>query len=856
MHVPHAPEVAARSLADRSRLTLLASLGLMAICAGPVLAQTTWTAPGAGNWFDPGNWSLGVPTAGSGAFINNGGTAELSLITSGGATETPILSALNLGTSFAAAAAAPVSGFVSSTGVALRATASSFGLTVGLASGTAAASTTGGLTVTGAGSEASSVLAGSMFFQAAATAARGEILVDGAFTIGTPTAGGLTLGQLFQSARGSDAHASLRAGSLSGAVDGAVSGAGFLIVGNITSGVADDIGNRSFAELVAPGAGVLSVSNASMIVGTTFGSARATDAAGTVHVNRADGVVKTGSTLALPTDAPTLWVGVTTDGEVRGTVEAAGLSLGAGQRIADLRIGTSGAAGNAQGSVRFGTGDLRVGSAQVGVANNGVARGELVLDGGGLFSPFPAGFASVGRATASNGQLVQAAGTVQASGGLDGFTSYNVGMLTGSAAAGSFADGTLIANGSIVPGAVPPASAVNVGLLLGASDLLQGAARATGTMRVGGPLAVDGFIQVGQMFGAAAGSLADGRLHVAGNAGTVRDFWIVGNVNGTALAQVGSESRGEMQLTGGGSLTSTAETYIGTTVGNSRVTDAAGTRINQATGTVLIDGTLHMPADISFFLVGITQGGMADGRFTAGALDMPGSRAHHQSPDRYRDRRTGDGALRGRRRHAACRHGADRQCRRRRQRRRHAEARRYVDGGRQRRGRRLAAARPVLELIDTLASVDEDFTLTTGTLALQRSLLAVGDAFSLGAGSTLRLGIGGLARGIEFGAVDALWAFLDGALELDFSDLAFGASSMVFDLVHGIDGLEGDFTSLSFLGLDAGYGASTGIFDVGDGGIYRLTLTRLDVPEPASPVLVLLALAVLGVARRRLTRPR
>ena len=85
------------------------------------------------------------------------------------------------------------------------------------------------------------------------------------------------------------------------------------------------------------------------------------------------------------------------------------------------------------------------------------------------------------------------------------------------------------------------------------------------------------------------------------------------------------------------------------------------------------------------------------------------------------------------------------------------------------------SGRAEIELADSQALVADDFTLHTGLLSIERSLLTVGDEFSLGAGSTLRLGIGGLARGTEFGAIDALLAFLDGTLELELGDLAFGA---------------------------------------------------------------------------------
>jgi T5SS/PEP-CTERM-associated repeat protein len=44
--------------------------------AVPAKADTTWIVD-TGAWLNPGNWSGGVPTATTNAFINNGGTAQI-----------------------------------------------------------------------------------------------------------------------------------------------------------------------------------------------------------------------------------------------------------------------------------------------------------------------------------------------------------------------------------------------------------------------------------------------------------------------------------------------------------------------------------------------------------------------------------------------------------------------------------------------------------------------------------------------------------------------------------------------------------------------------------------------------------
>ncbi len=52
-------------------------LGSQALAAG-----THWVNPGAGDWFEQGNWDAGVPTSSEAAYIANGGIA---LISTGGA---------------------------------------------------------------------------------------------------------------------------------------------------------------------------------------------------------------------------------------------------------------------------------------------------------------------------------------------------------------------------------------------------------------------------------------------------------------------------------------------------------------------------------------------------------------------------------------------------------------------------------------------------------------------------------------------------------------------------------------------------------------------------------------------------
>ena len=52
--------------------TSLIALGLALTSATPTRAQTVWTGANPGNWFVPGNWTGGVPTAGNNALIDSG----------------------------------------------------------------------------------------------------------------------------------------------------------------------------------------------------------------------------------------------------------------------------------------------------------------------------------------------------------------------------------------------------------------------------------------------------------------------------------------------------------------------------------------------------------------------------------------------------------------------------------------------------------------------------------------------------------------------------------------------------------------------------------------------------------------
>ena len=57
---------------------LIASIFIFAPFAARVYALNTYWTGGTGSWHDPLNWDNGVPTLSNDAYIDNGGTAQIS----------------------------------------------------------------------------------------------------------------------------------------------------------------------------------------------------------------------------------------------------------------------------------------------------------------------------------------------------------------------------------------------------------------------------------------------------------------------------------------------------------------------------------------------------------------------------------------------------------------------------------------------------------------------------------------------------------------------------------------------------------------------------------------------------------
>ena len=138
--------------------------------------------------------------------------------------------------------------------------------------------------------------------------------------------------------------------------------------------------------------------------------------------------------------------------------------------------------------------------------------------------------------------------------------------------------------------------------------------------------------------------------------------------------------------------------------------------------------------------------------------------------------------------------------------------------------------------------------IATGIVSLDPTLVTLDTGLVLGDGSTLQMAIDGNSRGIDYAAFDAANAAIDGILEVLFS---FDPLSAVYDLIvsDSINGISGDFDSVSVFGLGIGTTYSYGIEVANIGGmdveIYRLRVGETNgttVPEPDALLLLIAGL--------------
>lgn len=187
-------------------------------------------------------------------------------------------------------------------------------------------------------------------------------------------------------------------------------------------------------------------------------------------------------------------------------------------------------------------------------------------------------------------------------------------------------------------------------------------------------------------------------------------------------------------------------------------------------------------------------------------------------------------------------------------------------------------------LVDTDAVVGTSFFLGLQSnagilfgeslLSLTRSLVDVGTVMHFQKGSDVQFVINGLTRGSEYGAINAESAILGNPFESGLDPISTGGSQLfvdfdptffgplfnlpevIFDLIitELTDGIELDFSSVTFSDVPNGYEATSGIVtDLVDGNtveIYRVTLSQV-VAEPATLGMLGIGLAGAALLRRR-----
>ncbi|MCP5306556.1 MAG: PEP-CTERM sorting domain-containing protein [Chromatiaceae bacterium] len=152
--------------------------------------------------------------------------------------------------------------------------------------------------------------------------------------------------------------------------------------------------------------------------------------------------------------------------------------------------------------------------------------------------------------------------------------------------------------------------------------------------------------------------------------------------------------------------------------------------------------------------------------------------------------------------------------------------------------------------------------IATGIVSLDHTLVTLDTGLTLGDGSTLQMAIDGNNRGVDYAAFDAATAALDGILEVLFS---FDPLSAVYDLIvsDSINGITGDFDSVSIFGLGIGTTYSYGIEIANIGGtdveVYRLRVGEMNgttVPEPGALLLLIAGLSGVLIVRSRRSETR
>jgi hypothetical protein len=167
-----------------------------------------------------------------------------------------------------------------------------------------------------------------------------------------------------------------------------------------------------------------------------------------------------------------------------------------------------------------------------------------------------------------------------------------------------------------------------------------------------------------------------------------------------------------------------------------------------------------------------------------------------------------------------------------------------------------------------IVGVSEGSGTADGTVELNEALVDLDDTLTLGTGSHLILHVDGLARGSQYGAIDASTAALDGTLDVLF-EFEPPPGIVTFDLIRALDSasaITGDFDlgGVTVSGLPPAFTVSTGIVaDLVDGepaAIYRVTViseggaggvTAIPVMGLPGMIVLLMGIAAIGALRLR-----
>ncbi len=716
--------------------------------------------------------------------------------------------------------------------------------------------------------------------------ADGTLIVTGGELRALPFAGGgtqnLNVGESNASALGSSTATGRLtvSGNLAGFKDGFDVGTAFgegSAQGSVDVGGELNLANVSFARIgmagdsssgtglidgtVTVGAGIRSAG--SILVGTTFTGRSAVgeltvDSGGIGGTGLLEvGVVQqdagaTGlaeGTLTVTGDvsgfSSAMRVGVAKSGSsasASGTAQIDGaVNLGSDET---MQVGVAEGAGDATGSLTITSGGLTAGNLRVGFSEDaGVSNGSLEITGGDLrANPGTGGsndqrFITVGTSSSSALAASSATGSLTVSGDLAGFkdnfdvgTAFGEGSAQGSVDVGGQLD---LANASFARIGMATSSSTGTGPIEGIVTVGTGIQNA-GSFLVGttfsgrsavGELTVDsggiggtGLLEVGVVQqDAAATGLAEGTLTVTGAVSGFSSAMRVGvaesgssaSASGTALiagaVDVGSDETMQVGVAeGAGDATgSLSVTSGGLTAGDLQVgvSEDAG----NSTGSLQVAGG----ASLGLLEVGVATGtGTADGSATlvgdASMVDV-----NVGSP-------FGAGNAKG-----------------------------------------------SLTLRDGNVSVSGGFVIVgdvfgfgsggvpNGRLALENALLDTDSTMALGDGSTLAIQFNGLARGTEFGAIDAAdFGVAGGDLELDFQFLPTVGDQ--FDLVRlDFPGstIVGSFQNVTTAGLPEGLEVALNRHsdDPNFGEILELSI----VPEPGYGGLVFAVFTWSVLLRRR-----